>query len=206
MIDAPVLDPVTTGAVRSDQGSAGHGSSGQSAEGAAMDDADLEADEAAAASPRAYATEASEETAIVMSERTPIGGGRVSVLLGGGLVLGDDVATLITLAGRAEWSVTARDRLGVEGALWLVGGRDVQGLALGRLARAVPGRLELGVGAGLHAGAGTGPAAALEVARVLGRLGGGWLALALRWDAAYLRRDGAWEAQHGVSAIVRARW
>ena len=102
--------------------------------------------------------------------------------------------------------MTPRDRLGVEGSLWLVGGRDVQGLVLGRLARTVPGRLELGVGAGLHAGAGTGTAAALEVARVLGRLGGGWLALALRWDAAYLRRDGAWEPQHGVSAGVRARW
>ena len=195
-IHEPVLDRVTSGAVSVDQGAAG----------AAMDDADLEADEAAEASPRAEATGTAESTALVMSERSPSGGARFAVVLGGGLVLGDDVAALITLAGRVERSVGARGWLGVEGSLWLVGGSDLQGLVLGRYARTVPGRLEFEVGAGLHAGAGTGPAAALEVARVLGRLGGGWLALALRWDAAYLGRDDAWALQHGLSAALRVRW
>lgn len=109
---------------------------------------------------------------------------------------------LLTLGTRVEYG--RRSMLGFDAALWLVAGDeiDVQGRLLVSVARRGIARfVELGLGAGLHLGAGTGPAAA------------GTLRLHIppRGRAAvYLRYDGAWlpdvdddrRGQHAVTGGV----
>jgi hypothetical protein len=118
-----------------------------------------------------------------VEELAAIGGGRrlrLSAALGGGLAIDRGARGLAALDVRLQTGY--RYRVGGEAALWLVGGTGPQGRALVTVARDVlAGRLELGLGAGLHVGGGIGPAGAL-------RLG---IATPLPWLAGYLRYDAA---------------
>ncbi|HEX3763994.1 MAG TPA: VIT domain-containing protein [Kofleriaceae bacterium] len=108
---------------------------------------------------------------------------RLSAALGGGLAVDHGARGLLALDVRLDAGLGAgrRWRFGGEAALWLVGATEAQGRALVTVARELAGRLELGVGAGLHVGDGSGPAGAL-------RLG---IATPLRPVSAYLRYDAA---------------
>jgi Ca-activated chloride channel family protein len=116
---------------------------------------------------------------------------RFAASLAGGLAIDHGGHGLAALDVRIE---TQRPtHVGGDLALWLVGGDDAQGRALLTLGRDLGRHLDLGVGAGVHFGAGTGPAAAL-------RLGiftpVPWLQAFLRYDAALLLTRPSTEAEH----------
>jgi len=115
-------------------------------------------------------------------------GYRITGALGGGLVLRDQQTRgLVAVAARLE--AGHRTLFGVEGALWLVGGDDVQGRTLLTIARRGLARwFELGAGAGLHLGDGVGPAGSLGVRVHLPPVPRA--SAYLRYDAALLSRDG----------------
>ncbi|TMQ09836.1 MAG: hypothetical protein E6J90_37190, partial [Deltaproteobacteria bacterium] len=107
---------------------------------------------------------------------------RLTAALGGGLAFDRGARGLGALDVRIETNrLTA---LGAEAALWLVGGTDPEGRVLLTVARGgLARRFELGFGAGLHFGNGTGIAtsARLRVDTPLSALGG-----YLRYDTAVL--------------------
>jgi hypothetical protein len=120
---------------------------------------------------------------------------RLSAALGGGLAVDHAARGLLTLDVRLE--AGRRVLLGGEAALWLVGGTQAQGRALLTIARdALGGRLELGLGAGLHLGDGAGPAGALRlgIATPLAPLAG-----YLRYDAAVLVNRPSVAAEHAIT-------
>jgi len=89
-----------------------------------------------------------------------------------------------------------RTRLGVEAALWLAGGVDPEGRGLVTVARGLTRWFELGLGAGIQFGNGTGPASSLRL-RANTPIGG--LAGYLRYDAAALLTRPNLEAEHAVT-------
>jgi hypothetical protein len=122
-------------------------------------------------------------------------GPRLSAALGGGLAIDHGARGLLALDVRVE--TRGRFLLGVDAALWLVGGTEPQGRALFTFAAAaLGGRLELGLGTGLHIGDGVGPAGALRlrIATPLAPLAG-----ILRYDAAlrFHRPDAT--AEHAIT-------
>ena len=147
----------------------------------------------------ALGTSASESDVEVVSETTGAlrRGYRITGALGGGLVIRDQQTRgLVALAARLE--AGHRTLFGVEGALWLVGGDDVQGRTLLTIARRGIARwFELGAGAGLHLGDGVGPAGALGVRVHLPPVPRA--STYLRYDAALLWRDGGRAGQSTVT-------
>jgi hypothetical protein len=135
----------------------------------------------------AAVTEASAYTA-----RRPL---RLTASLGGGLALDRSARGMLALDARLE--TNRRTRAGVEAALWLVGGVDAEGRALLTVARDVlPGRLELGLGAGVHFGDGTGAASSLRL-RVATPIAP--LAISLRYDTAVLLTRPSLALEHAIT-------
>jgi hypothetical protein len=120
---------------------------------------------------------------------------RIAAALGGGLAFDHGGRGLFALDVRLETS--GRTRLGAEAALWLVGGVDPEGRALLTVARGGLARwFELGFGAGLHVGDGTGIAGALRLRAATPLRGvGGYL----RYDAAVLLTRPSVEAEHALT-------
>jgi Ca-activated chloride channel family protein len=121
---------------------------------------------------------------LTVAQKSVLGRGfRASLGLGGGLVFQDQTrAPAIALNLRIE-AGRGRSLLGVEGSLWLVDGLHGQGRVLASFARVGVARwFEIGIGAGLHFGAGIGPAGAAALRFHLPPA---------PWAAAYLRYDGA---------------
>lgn len=156
---------------------------------------------AADAAPREAlaAPSAAERTETIALEGSPAHAShrplRLTASLGGGLALDRRARGLVALDVGLETSRPTR--VGVEAALWLVGGVDPEGRALLTVARDVlPGRVELGFGAGLHTGDGTGVATALRlrVATPLALLAG-----YLRYDAAVLLTRPSSAAEHAIT-------
>ncbi|MEO7734376.1 MAG: hypothetical protein ABIY55_25695, partial [Kofleriaceae bacterium] len=117
---------------------------------------------------------------------------RLTVALGGGLVVDHGTRGLAALAARIERN--RRTALGVEAALWLIDGSATEGRALLTVARRGIARwLELGLGAGVQFGDGTGVAATLRlrIDTPVRGLGG-----YLRYDAAALLTRPSLEAEH----------
>ena len=147
--------------------------------------------------PEELAREAtSEEVTIAGSNAmTAWRGVRLSAALGGGLAVDHGARGLLALDVRLETG--RRVLLGGEAALWLIGGTELQGRALFTIARAaLAGRLELGLGTGLHLGDGIGPAGALRLrlATPLAPLAG-----YLRYDAALLFHRPGVTAEHAIT-------
>jgi Ca-activated chloride channel family protein len=133
--------------------------------------------------------------AITISGTSLRGGLRLSAALGGGLAVDHGARGLLALGVRVE--TRGRFLLGGEAALWLIGGTEPQGRALFTAARgALGGRLELGLGAGLHVGDGIGPAGALRL-RIATRLAP--LAGILRYDAAVLVNRPGTALEHAIT-------
>jgi hypothetical protein len=140
---------------------------------------------------------------VAATESISVGGesrrARLTAALGGGLVLDHGAHGLAALDVRLE--TNRRISLGVGGALWLVGS-DLEarallsvafsGIRLGGFVR----RLELGLGAGVQLGNGTGPASSLRlrVSTPLRGVGG-----FLRYDAALLLTRPSLEAEHAIA-------
>jgi hypothetical protein len=106
---------------------------------------------------------------------------RLTAALGGGLSIDRGAHGLAALDVRLE--TNRQTAVGVEAALWLVNGSDAEGRLLLTVARSFARRFELGFGAGLHVGDGTGIATSvrLRVATPFAPLGG-----YLRYDTAVL--------------------
>jgi hypothetical protein len=121
-------------------------------------------------------------------------GVRLSVALGGGLAVDHGARGLLALDVRVE--AVRRYLLGSEAALWLVGGTEPQGRVLLTVGALLTGRLELGLGAGLHVGDGVGPAGALRLrfAPPFARLAG-----YLRYDAAVLVNRPGTAVEHAIT-------
>jgi hypothetical protein len=125
---------------------------------------------------------------------------RLALALGGGLALENHVTTGIgVVSGRAEFG--GRTLAGVEASLWFDGNLDVEGTVLATVARrGIAHYLELGAGAGLHVGNGTGPAVDLVLRTHLPR----HIGFYLRYDGALLvhdhSRDGQNTATFGLEA------
>ena len=159
----------------------------------AAEEAEAEADAPRKNAPErtvALGADTSDRDVEVVSETTGSlrRGYRITGAFGGGLVLRDQQTRgLVALAARLE--AGNRTLVGIEGALWLVGGDDVQGRALLTIARRGIARwFELGAGAGLHLGDGVGPAGALSLRVHLPAVPRA--STYLRFDAALLSRDG----------------
>ena len=120
---------------------------------------------------------------------------RLRAALGGGLAVDRGTHGLLSLDVGLEHFAVAP--FGAEAALWLVGGSDVQGrlLATATARRVVP-FLDLGIGAGLHVGDGTGLAGALRL-RI--RTPWQWLAGYARYDAALLLTRPGQALEHAVT-------
>lgn len=107
---------------------------------------------------------------------------RLTAALGGGLAFDHGARGLVALDVRLE--TTRRTKLGAEAALWLVGGFDPEGRGLLTVARGGLARwFELGFGAGIHLGNGTGLASSLRLGANTSIPG---VAGYLRYDAAVL--------------------
>jgi Ca-activated chloride channel family protein len=120
---------------------------------------------------------------------------RLTAALGGGLAFDHGARGLVALDARIE--TNRLTRFGAEAALWLVGGVDPEGRALLTVARAGLARwFELGLGAGIQLGNGTGPAGSLRL-RANTPLAG--VAGFLRYDAALLLTRPSTEAEHAVT-------
>ncbi|HSS01158.1 MAG TPA: vWA domain-containing protein [Kofleriaceae bacterium] len=143
------------------------------------------------------AGEAHEEVLILGSRRAV----ELSAALGGGLAIDRGGRGLLALDVRLE--TTRRLRLGAEAALWLVDGSDTQGRVLLTVGRDIARRFELGLGAGVHFGSGTGVASSLRfgVATPLR-----WLTPVLRYDAAILLTRPTDRAEHAITLGVELRY
>ncbi|HEX2685902.1 MAG TPA: VIT domain-containing protein [Kofleriaceae bacterium] len=122
---------------------------------------------------------------------------RLTAALGGGLAFDHGSRGLLALDVRLE--TTRRTRFGVEAALWLVGGSDPEGRGLVTVAHGLVRWFELGVGAGLQFGNGTGVASSL---RLRANTPIAWLAGTLRYDAAVLLTRPSLEAEHALTLGV----
>lgn len=108
-------------------------------------------------------------------------------------------AGLAALSMRVEYG--RRLLAGVDGSLLLVGGEDVQGRVLASFAmRGLVRYLELGVGTGVHFGAGAGPAFGASLRYHLPNAPRG--AVFLRYDAAFLRVDDERRTQQAATLGV----
>jgi hypothetical protein len=139
----------------------------------------------------------SEETveAITIANTTYPRAWRLTAALGGGLVFDRGARGLLALDARLE--TTRRTRFGAEAALWLVGASELEGRALITVARSGLARwIELGFGAGVQFGNGTGIAGSL---RVRANTPLTWLAGALRYDAAVLPTRPSLQAEQAVT-------
>ncbi|HEU4735082.1 MAG TPA: hypothetical protein VFT22_44630, partial [Kofleriaceae bacterium] len=119
---------------------------------------------------------------------------RLTAALGGGLAFDHGAHGLLALNVRIE--TNRRYRLGAEGALWLVDG-DAEGRSLVTFARAgLARRLELGLGAGIQFGNGTGLAGSLRlrIDTPLSHLAG-----YVRYDAAVLLSRPSVDGEHAAS-------
>jgi Ca-activated chloride channel homolog len=120
---------------------------------------------------------------------------RITAALGGGLVFDHGTRGLAALDARIE--TNRRTALGVEAALWLIDGSSTEGrVLLGVARRGLARWLELGFGAGVQFGNGTGLATALRLRLDTPAHG---LAGYLRYDAAVLLTRPSLEAEHVVT-------
>jgi Ca-activated chloride channel homolog len=119
---------------------------------------------------------------------------RLTAALGGGLAFDHGARGLLALDVRLE--TNRRTRFGADAALWLAGGADPVGRGLLTVARGLTRWLELGLGAGIQFGNGTGAASSLRL-RADTPIGG--LAGYLRYDAAVLLTRPNLEAEHAVT-------
>lgn len=120
---------------------------------------------------------------------------RLTAALGGGLAFDHGARGLLALDVRLE--TTRRTKFGVEAALWLARGVDPEGRGLVTVARSGLARwFELGFGAGVQFGNGTGLASSLRL-RTNTPISG--LAGYLRYDAAVLLTRPSLEAEHAVT-------
>ena len=148
--------------------------------------------------PRAVAVRPSSEAAEAETiEIASIGSSRawrLTAALGGGLAFDHGARGLLALDVRLE--TNRRTRFGAEAALWLAGGVDPEGRGLLTVARGLTRWFELGLGAGIQFGNGTGVASSLRL-RANTPIGG--LAGYLRYDAAALLTRPNLEAEHVVT-------
>jgi Ca-activated chloride channel family protein len=120
---------------------------------------------------------------------------RLTAALGGGLAFDHGARGLLALDVRIE--TNRLTRFGAEAALWLVGGVDPEGRALVTVARSGLARwFELGLGAGIQFGNGTGLAGSLRLRQNTPLAG---LAGYLRYDAGVLLTRPSLEAEHAVT-------
>ncbi len=125
---------------------------------------------------------------------------RLSVALGGGVAASHgNTDGLAAVTARAE--AGNRTMIGLEGALWLVGGLHLEGDVLATLLRRGIGPFELGGGFGLHLGPGAGPAVDLSVRTRLPARG---LHTYLRYDGALLYHDGTKDGQNTATLGIEA--
>jgi hypothetical protein len=136
--------------------------------------------------------ESGEEISIMGEPRRAL---RLTAALGGGHAFDHGARGLVALDVRLE--TNRRTRVGVEAALWLVGGVDPEGRGLVTVARGGLLRwFELGFGAGIQLGNGTGFASAL---RLRANTPVAALAGYLRYDAAVLLTRPTLEAEQAVT-------
>jgi Ca-activated chloride channel family protein len=121
---------------------------------------------------------------------------RLALALGGALdVANAEAHPALTLGGRVELRTAGKLFIGVEGAVWLAEQVQTRLFATFNLRF---GRTELGFGIGLGTADGIGPATELTLRRPLTR----HLAPYLRYDGAYIDRDG-----HNTGSFgIEARW
>jgi hypothetical protein len=120
---------------------------------------------------------------------------RLTAALGGGVAFDHGGRGLLSLDARLE--TNRRTSLGGEASLWLVDGVHPEGRALLTVARSGLARwFELGFGAGVHFGNGTGVASSLRLHVDTPLF---WLGGYLRYDAAVLLTRPSIEAEHAVT-------
>ncbi len=119
---------------------------------------------------------------------------RLTAALGGGLAFDHGTRGLATVTARIE--TTRRTALGGEAGLWLIDGRGAEARGLLTVGRGFGRWLELGLGAGVQFGNGTGVASALRL-RIQTPVR--WLGGYLRYDAAVLLTRPSVEAEHVVT-------
>jgi Ca-activated chloride channel family protein len=121
---------------------------------------------------------------------------RFALALGGAVdVANAEARPALTLGGRVELRTAGKMFVGVEGALWIAEQLQTRVFATFNLRF---GRTELGIGVGLGTADGIGPATELTLRRPLSR----HLAPYLRYDGAYIDRDG-----HNTGSFgIEARW
>jgi hypothetical protein len=121
---------------------------------------------------------------------------RLALALGGAVDIANaEAQPALTLGGRVELRAAGKLFVGVEGALWLAEQVQTRVFATFNLRF---GRTELGFGIGLGTADGIGPATELTLRRPLTR----HLAPYLRYDGAYIDRDG-----HNTGSFgIEARW
>jgi Ca-activated chloride channel family protein len=121
---------------------------------------------------------------------------RLALALGGAVdVANAEAQPALTLAGRVELRAAGKLFVGVEGALWIAEQLQTRLFSTFNLRF---GRTELGFGIGLGTAGGIGPATELTLRRPLTR----HLAPYLRYDGAYIDRDG-----HNTGSFgIEARW
>jgi hypothetical protein len=146
---------------------------------------------AAAPSPASEALSDEQLSRALPSSPRPV---RLTAALGGGLSIDHGAHGLAALDVRVE--TNRQTALGLEAALWLVDGTDAEGRVLLTVARSFARRFELGFGAGVHFGDGTGIAtsARLRVATPLAPLGG-----YLRHDTAVLLSRPSITVEHAIT-------
>ena len=115
-------------------------------------------------------------------------GFRASLGAGGGLVLQDSTQRAMIALGLRIEAGRGRTLFGAEGSLWLVDGLHGQGRVLATYARLGVARwFEVGLGLGLHAGDGIGPAGSVSLRLHLPPAP--WVSAYLRYDGALLKQD-----------------
>jgi Ca-activated chloride channel family protein len=166
------------------------------------DDANTKSKKAADSPREAYGgtIDSTEGEMVTISSSAPRRGRwRVAAGVGGGLLrAGGETTSVLSIGTRVEIGLGGRAMAGLDGALWLVDGKDVEGHLLASFARRGLARwLELGLGAGLHFGNGVGPAASLSLRYHLPPL---------PRAAGFLRYDGALHTDdlgtHGESSFT----
>ena len=171
--------------------------SGTARKDAAKEVAAIDAPRPAPAPPESVAESAADAESVAITGRSRRAL-RLTAALGGGVAIDHGARGLLALNLRLE--TPGPTRLGSEAALWLRGGTDPQGRALLTLARDHLARwFELGAGAGVQVGGGTGPAWSLRL-RVATPLAG--LAGYVRYDAALLLDRPTLAAEHAVTLGV----
>ena len=119
----------------------------------------------------------------------------LSAALGGGIAVDHGARSLLSLDARIDFD--RRHVIGAEGSLWLIGGDRVEGRGLLTFTTdRIAGWLDLGLGAGVHLGDGTGIAGSLRL-RTATPLP--WLRAFLRYDTALLLTRPSVEAEHAAT-------